>query len=85
MNDLQDLRNKIDEIDKKIALLFNDRMEIVSKIRDIKKTNNLSTYNEEREKSLINNNKEFVKKEYQEYFVELEKQILKLSKDYQNK
>lgn len=85
MNDLQDLRNKIDEIDKKIALLFNDRMEIVSKIRDIKKANNLSTYNEEREKSLINNNKEFVKKEYQEYFVELEKQILKLSKDYQNK
>ncbi len=85
MNDLQDLRNKIDEIDKKIALLFNDRMEIVSKIRDIKKENNLSTYNEEREKSLINNNKEFVKKEYQEYFVELEKQILKLSKDYQNK
>ena len=85
MNDLQDLRNKIDEIDKKIALLFNDRMEIVSKIRDIKKANNLSTYNEEREKSLINNNKEFVKKEYQEYFIELEKQILKLSKDYQNK
>ena len=85
MKDLNELRKEIDAIDKDIALLYNKRMEIISKIKEIKKENNLKTLDNERENNLINNNVKYINDEYKEYYIELEKYILKLSKDYQNK
>ena len=85
MKDLNELRKEIDAIDKDIALLYNKRMKIISKIKEIKKENNLKTLDNERENNLINNNVKYINDEYKEYYIELEKYILKLSKDYQNK
>ena len=85
MKDLNELRKEIDAIDKDIALLYNKRMEIISKIKEIKIENNLKTLDNERENNLINNNVKYINDEYKDYYIDLEKYILKLSKDYQNK
>ena len=85
MKELNDLRKEIDKIDKEIALLYNKRMDVISKINKIKKDNNLNIIDKEREDNLINENLKYVKEEYKDYYISLEKHILKLSKDYQEK
>lgn len=56
MEDLSQLRNEIDEIDKKIVLLFEERMEAVLKIADYKNQNSIPILNENREKEVIKKN-----------------------------
>ena len=56
MEDLNQLRNQIDEIDKKIVLLFEERMEAVLKIADYKNRNGIPILNENREKEVIKKN-----------------------------
>ena len=85
MNELETLRKQIEEIDKKIALLFNERMKVVEKIKKYKKDNKLPTLDKEREEYLLNVNLSNIDKEYQELYQELEKKLLDLSKEYQNK
>lgn len=50
---LNQLRKKIDAIDKKILELINSRAKQVMKVSVLKKENNLSTYASEREKEII--------------------------------
>lgn len=85
MKELNELRKEIDAIDKDIALLYNKRMDVISKIKKIKKDNNLNIQDNERENNLINENLKNIKDEYKDYYISLEKHILKLSKDYQRK
>ena len=85
MTKLETLRKEIDEIDKKIALLFNERMKVIKEIKEYKKENNLSTLDKTREEYLLNENLQYIDKEYQALYQELEKKILSLSKEYQNK
>lgn len=47
---LQNLRDKIDKIDKEILKLLNDRAKLAIKIAEIKKTQGLSFYDPVREK-----------------------------------
>jgi chorismate mutase/prephenate dehydratase len=56
MEDLNQLRNQIDEIDKKMVLLFEERMEAVMKIADYKSQNGIPILNETREKEVITKN-----------------------------
>jgi monofunctional chorismate mutase len=56
MEDLKQLRDKIDEIDEKIVFLFEERMEAVLKIAEYKKQNSISILNENREKDVITKN-----------------------------
>ncbi|ACI22155.1 MULTISPECIES: prephenate dehydratase [Thermodesulfovibrio] len=51
---LQNLRDKIDKIDKEILKLLNDRAKLAIKIAEIKKTQGLSFYDPVREKNIIN-------------------------------
>lgn len=51
---LQNLRDKIDKIDKEILKLLNDRAKLAIKIAEIKKTQGLSFYDPVREKIIIN-------------------------------
>ena len=49
---LENIRNKIDKIDKEMAILFSQRMELIELVKEEKKKNNLPTYNEAREKEI---------------------------------
>lgn len=53
MEDLKQLRDKIDNIDREIVQLFEERMETVLKIADYKKKNDIPILNENREKEVI--------------------------------
>ncbi|MBN1216062.1 MAG: prephenate dehydratase [Candidatus Lokiarchaeota archaeon] len=55
MNDINELRKKIDLIDKKILELLDERCSIVLKIGEIKKELNIETYQPNREREIINN------------------------------
>lgn len=82
---LENIRNKIDKIDKEMAILFSKRMELISLIKEEKKKNNLPTYNEAREKEIKAKNMLFVNSEYVEEYKEFIESILKISKEYQEK
>jgi monofunctional chorismate mutase len=56
MEDLNQLRNQIDEIDEKMVLLFEERMEAVMKIAAYKNQNGILILNETREKEVIKKN-----------------------------
>ncbi|RLI87570.1 MAG: chorismate mutase [Candidatus Altiarchaeales archaeon] len=66
--ELEGLRKGIDEIDKKIVNLIEDRVEIAKKISGIKKKKGLEITDSEREKEVLGNvsrhtrlDKEFIK------------------------
>mgnify|MGYP003291156574 CR=1 FL=1 len=46
---------------------------------------NISLEDKDRENILIENNAKLIKDEYKEYYKELEKKIIELSKEYQKK
>ena len=83
MNKLERYRLEINEIDKELARLFNERMHIVKKIKAYKKENNLQIYDKDRENYLIEENLKYVDKEYQDLFRKVEVNFLDLSKEYQ--
>lgn len=56
MEDLKAYRDRIDEIDAQLVNLFEERMEIVLKIADHKKANNIPILNEGREREVIEKN-----------------------------
>ncbi len=82
---LENIRNKIDKIDKKMAILFSQRMELIELVKEEKKKNNLPTYNEAREKEIKAKNMLFVNSKYVEEYKEFIESILKISKEYQEK
>ena len=51
---LDELRVKIDEIDNRLLELFNDRMELVHKVGELKNTQNSPIYRPERELEILN-------------------------------
>lgn len=53
MNDIQNIRKEINEIDSKISKLLQKRLKKVSQIGKIKKSNNLPIIDEEREKKVL--------------------------------
>ncbi|CCY07560.1 chorismate mutase [Coprobacillus sp. CAG:698] len=82
---LENIRNKIDKIDKEMAILFSQRMELIELVKEEKKKNNLPTYNEAREKEIKAKNMLFVNSKYVEEYKEFIESILKISKEYQEK
>lgn len=63
MADLDDYRSKIDELDKEITRLFEERMDTVINIANYKKDNNLPIFNRDREEEVIEKNVGYLKKE----------------------
>ena len=55
MEDIKDLRVKIDEIDKQLLALFEERMRVCDKVGEYKKANNLPVFDEAREKIILKN------------------------------
>ena len=85
MNELELLRNKIDEIDTKLCELFENRMEIAKAIGQYKKEHNLDVLDVSREEIVLNKAKERIKnKDLEEYYLKLVVYLMDLSKKYQN-
>ncbi|MCR5307949.1 MAG: chorismate mutase [bacterium] len=84
MSKLDEARIKINDIDKKMAELFESRMEASKSIAEYKKENGLSIEDSKREVELISKNSEYIKNdEIKEYYVSFIKEILNESKKYQ--
>ena len=85
MDELYKARNIINDVDDKMAKLFEQRMQAVEKVIAYKMEHNLTIFDEKREKEVIEKNKEKVSNIYQEYYVNFLKQVMDISKQYQYK
>lgn len=56
MNELEQCRKEIDEIDKELINLFERRMDVAIRVANCKKENDLPIYDEEREAKVIKKN-----------------------------
>lgn len=56
MNELEQCRKEIDEIDRELSTLFERRMDVAVRVANYKKENNLPIYDEERESKIIKKN-----------------------------
>lgn len=86
MNELENLREKIDSIDKEMIALFEKRMDIVANIAAYKIKNNLPVLNQNREDIVVSKVKSTVKnKDYADSAADLIKNIMEISKKFQQK
>ena len=86
MNELENLRERIDTIDKELITLFEERMNVVNDIAEYKIKNNLPILNQNREDIVISKVKAIVKnKEYTDSAIDFIKEIMEISKKYQQK
>ena len=86
MNELENLREKIDTIDKEMIALFEKRMDVVANIAAYKIKNNLPVLNQNREDIVVSKVKSTVKnKDYADSAADLIKDIMEISKKFQQK
>jgi chorismate mutase len=86
MNELENLRERIDTIDKELIALFEERMNVVNDIAEYKIKNNLPILNQNREDIVISKVKSTVKnKEYTDSAIDFIKDIMEISKKFQQK
>lgn len=86
MNKLEEYRNEIDNLDKKLIKLLEKRFGISQKIGSFKKENKMPVLNEEREKEVIENNLELIDNvELKEPLENILKFIMEQSRKIQSK
>lgn len=84
--DLQKIREDIDVIDRELARLFEKRMDIVLKVAEYKKQNNLPVKDKAREEKILAKCETLVKnKEYAEGLKKILRDIMDFSCDIQEK
>lgn len=82
---IEELRNKIDETDRELTRLFEERMKTASLIAEYKMENNLPVFDAERERKVINKVTSLVDDDFAGYTKSLYNTIFDLSRSYQNK
>ena len=84
MEELKKIRNEINKIDEKMKELFVKRMEEVKKVADFKKEKNLPIFDADREKDIIEERlKGFEYEDLKSYYVSFLRDVMKVSKEYQ--
>ncbi len=82
--DLNESRKKIDEIDKQIASLFEERMEVSNDVAAYKRSTGKKVYDPEREDAKIKSLRDYVEKDFNKMGIEdLFRQIMSISRKYQ--
>lgn len=85
-NKLEDARKIINEIDAKMAELFEERMKASEMVAEYKKEHGLSILDSGRENEIIKRNSEYIKNDViKEYYVSFLKNTMELSKSYQSR
>lgn len=78
------LRKKINEIDKKIVELFEERLETVTKVAAFKKQNNLKVFDPKREKEVIKRAASYLsEKDLEKYLTPFMDEMMTQSRQYQ--
>ena len=86
MDLLDSYRSEIDNIDKEMTLLFENRMNLSKKISDYKKNNNMQIYQSEREELVIAKNIYYLQnKEYESFLRSYYMNLMNLSRLIQSK
>lgn len=86
MNELENARVIIDELDKKMLDLFEKRMETVVRVANYKKENNLPIFDEKREAAVIEKNlARLNNKDLETEYVNFIQKLMDVSKLYQRK
>jgi len=85
MNQLEEARQKINEIDKQIAALFEERMGCVGAVAEYKKERGLPIFDGSRENFVIQKNTELIKNDvFKPYYMDFLKDMMNVSKQYQH-
>ena len=86
MNELDNKRKEINELDEQIAKLFEQRMKCASSVAEYKLKHSIPILDSSREIEVINRNKEFIEDDIiKEYYVNFIKETMNLSKKYQSR
>lgn len=84
MNKLEESRKKIDETDRQLAALFEERFHAVEDVLEYKWENNLPVLDSSREKAVIEKNTAYVEDEaLKPYFQEWMQSTMDISREYQ--
>lgn len=84
MNDLEESRLSIREVDRKIASLFEERMKLCARILEYKKANGLPIYDAEQEARVVSDRLDSIQDPaIREYYVLFLRDMMKISKEYQ--
>ena len=87
MNDLNNFRSRIDEIDDKIVRLLLERFAVVKNVAEYKKEHSLNVLQKDREAEVLRNIADKTDKtenrEYKKYILEIYETVLKTSKSAQ--
>ena len=86
MKEIDEIRTKINEIDKEIAALFEERMSCVKEVAAYKKERGLPIKDATRETALIERNLTYLNNpDISEYYITLQKDIMGISCKYQER
>ncbi len=84
MNELDNVRKKINLIDQEMAKLFEERMNSAKEVAEYKIKYAMPIYDASREAEVINNNSKYIEDDViREYYVSFMKQTMDISKRYQ--
>ena len=83
--DLNELRNKIDDIDTELVRLFTARMDVAAQVADYKKQNNMPIYVPSRERVVLQDVADKAGPEMANYTRVLYSMLFELSRSYQSK
>lgn len=85
MLDLDNCRKRIDEIDKEITRLFEERMNVVIDVAQYKKANNIPIFHKDREEEVIRKNVGYLEnKEYAEVTKKFFESMMEVSREFQS-
>ena len=86
MDELVTIRERINDVDQKMALLFEERMKLVGSVAEYKMKSGIHVFDEKREQEVIRRNENFVEDEsIRSYYVNFLKDTMAVSKRYQHK
>ncbi len=86
MTELEKARQIIDGVDKKMASLFEERMDAARMVAHYKKEHGIKVDDIAREEQIINRNTEFIKNEdYKSYYVNFLRSTIDISKSLQHR
>lgn len=86
MTELEKAREGINKIDKEMAQLFEERMNLVVNVADYKKKNGMPIFDSSREKQVIERCVGYIKNlNLQPYYVQFIQDLMDISKKYQHK
>lgn len=86
MSDLEEIRRRIDGLDKEMAELFEKRMLAAEQVAAFKREHGLSIDDNAREEAIIRKNCKYIEDDrIREYYVTFQKDIMEVSKRFQHR